>query len=108
MIGGLGNQMFIYAFYLKMKHHYPDTNIDLSDMVHYKVHNGYEMNRIFDLSQTEFCINRTLKKILEFLFFKKIYERRQDPSTLYPYEKDIFGLCSISKVFINLNVSFLI
>ena len=39
MIGGLGNQMFIYAFYLKMKHHYPDTNIDLSDMVHYKVHN---------------------------------------------------------------------
>ena len=32
MIGGLGNQMFIYAFYLKMKHHYPDTNIDLSDM----------------------------------------------------------------------------
>ena len=90
MIGGLGNQMFIYAFYLKMKHHYPDTNIDLSDMVHYKVHNGYEMNRIFDLSQTEFCINRTLKKILEFLFFKKIYERRQDPSTLYPYEKRYF------------------
>ena len=54
MIGGLGNQMFIYAFYLKMKHHYPDTNIDLSDMVHYKVHNGYEMNRIFDLSNIRF------------------------------------------------------
>ena len=84
MIGGLGNQMFIYAFYLKMKHRYPDTNIDLSDMVHYKVHNGYEMNRIFDLSQTEFCINRTLKKILEFLFFKKIYERRQDQRCGWP------------------------
>lgn len=87
MIGGLGNQMFIYAFYLRMKKLYPDTRIDLSDMVHYNVHNGYEMNRIFNLPHIEFCINRVLKKVLEFLFFKKIYERRQDPSTLVPYEK---------------------
>ena len=67
MIGGLGNQMFIYAFYLRMKKLYPDTRIDLSDMVHYNVHNGYEMNRIFNLPHIEFCINRVLKKVLEFL-----------------------------------------
>ena len=24
MTGGLGNQMFIYAFYMRMKKHYPD------------------------------------------------------------------------------------
>ena len=36
MTGGLGNQMFIYAFYMRMKKHYINTRIDLSDMVHYK------------------------------------------------------------------------
>ena len=39
--GGLGNQMFIYAFYLRMKKYYPKVRIDLSDMMHYKVHYGY-------------------------------------------------------------------
>lgn len=87
IIGGLGNQMFIYAFYLKMKKQYPNTRIDLSDMMHYHVHHGYEMNRIFRLPKTEFCISRPLKKVMEFLFFKKIYERKQQPDTLAPYEK---------------------
>ena len=32
MTGGLGNQMFIYAMYLKMRAVFPDTKIDLSDM----------------------------------------------------------------------------
>lgn len=47
MTGGLGNQMFIYAFYMKMKRLFPSTRIDLSDMMHYHVHNGYELHRIF-------------------------------------------------------------
>ena len=71
MTGGLGNQMFIYAFYLKMKKLFPHTKIDLSDMMHYHVHHGYEMNRVFALPHVEFCMNRTGKKILEFLFFLK-------------------------------------
>jgi hypothetical protein len=87
MIGGLGNQMFIYAFYLHMKKHYMNTRIDLSDMVHYHVHHGYEMNQVFNLPHTEFYINRPLKKVLEFLLFKKIYERKQEPSNLDPYDK---------------------
>lgn len=45
MTGGLGNQMFIYAFYMKMKRLFPNTRIDLSDMMHYHVHNGYELHR---------------------------------------------------------------
>ena len=51
--GGLGNQMFIYAFYLRMKKYYPKVRIDLSDMMHYKVHYGYEMHRVFNLPHTE-------------------------------------------------------
>ena len=77
MTGGLGNQMFIYAFYLKMKKLFPHTKIDLSDMMHYHVHHGYEMNRVFALPHVEFCMNRTGKKKLEFLFFKTILERKQ-------------------------------
>lgn len=79
--------MFVYAFYLRMKRRFPGVRIDLSDMVHYHVHHGYEMNRVFGLPQTEFCINQPLKKVLEFLFFKKIYERKQPPGTLRPYER---------------------
>ena len=81
--GGLGNQMFIYAFYLRMKKYYPKVRIDLSDMMHYKVHYGYEMHRVFNLPHTEFCINQPLKKVIEFLFFKKIYERKQAPNSLW-------------------------
>lgn len=80
MTGGLGNQMFIYAMYLKMKTVSPDVRIDLSDMVHYQVHYGYEMNKVFHLPRTEFCINRSLKKIIEFLLFKTILERKQGGS----------------------------
>lgn len=74
MTGGLGNQMFIYAFYLKMKKLFPHTKIDLSDMMHYHVHHGYEMNRVFALPHTEFCINRTLKKLMEFLLCNPLAE----------------------------------
>lgn len=88
--GGLGNQMFIYAFYLRMKKRFPKVRIDLSDMVHYKVHYGYEMHRVFNLPHTEFCINQPLKKVIEFLFFKKIYERKQAPDSLRAFEKKYF------------------
>lgn len=88
--GGLGNQLFIYAFYMRMKKRYSNVYIDLSDMVHYKAHYGYEMNAVFCLPRTEFCINQPLKKVMEFLFFKKIYERKQDPSNLKAYDKTYF------------------
>lgn len=84
MTGGLGNQMFIYALYISMRRHFNDVRIDLSDMVHYHVHHGYEMNRVFGLPQTEFVMNQKLKKVVEFLFFKTILERKQG-GRLEPY-----------------------
>ena len=89
MTGGLGNQMFIYAFYLRMKKRHTNTRIDLSDMMHYNVHHGYEMHRVFNLPKTEFCINQPLKKVIEFLFFKKIYERKLSSHSI----KNTYGLC---------------
>lgn len=84
--GGLGNQMFIYAFYLQMRKRFNSVFIDLSDMVHYNVHYGYEINRVFNLPHTEFCMNQKIKKILEFLFFKTILERKQK-GRMEPYTK---------------------
>ena len=80
MTGGLGNQMFIYALYLRMRRDFSDTRIDLSDMHHYHAHNGYEMHRAFALPATEFSMPRWGKKIIEFLFFKTILERHQKGS----------------------------
>ena len=87
MTGGLGNQMFIYALYLNMRRRFPNTRIDLSDMVHYNVHNGYEMHRVFQLPKEEFCINQKVKKVVEFLFFKTILERKQNLDTLEAYRR---------------------
>lgn len=84
MTGGLGNQMFIYALYLSMKQRGINVRIDLSDMLHYHVHHGYEMHRVFNLPQIEFKTNQKLKKFVEFLFFKTIIERKQNGS-LKPY-----------------------
>ena len=63
--GGLGNQMFIYACYLQMKKRFPHVRLDLTDMMHYHAHYGYEMHRVFGLPRVEFCMNQTLKKIIE-------------------------------------------
>lgn len=87
MIGGLGNQMFIYAFYLQMRKRFANTRIDLSDMMHYNAHNGYELNRVFGINDKEFCISKPLKKVLEFLFFKVILERKQNLETMEAFTK---------------------
>ncbi len=84
MTGGLGNQMFIYALYISMKQQGINVRIDLSDMVHYHAHYGYEMHKVFGLPNIEFRMNQKLKKIVEFLFFKTILERKQHGS-LKPY-----------------------
>ncbi len=47
---GLGNQMFEYAFYLKIKHVYKNTDIKIDNRyAFWDAHNGYEVERIFDL-----------------------------------------------------------
>lgn len=88
MIGGMGNQMFIYAFYLQMRKRFGNTRIDLSDIMHYNAHNGYELNRVFGIKDNEFCIPKPLKKIIEALFFKVILERKQNLETMEAFTKD--------------------
>ncbi len=52
IIGGLGNQMFQYALFLALKKRFPDEEmrVDASLMSSYRVHNGLELERVFQLS----------------------------------------------------------
>ncbi len=61
---GLGNQMFQYAFYLAMKNAYPenDVKMDIFNVYGKKIHNGFELDRIFGIERNE-CTHR-MSKIL--------------------------------------------
>lgn len=49
-IGGLGNQMFQYSFYKFLEAKGFIVKADLNDFVDYKLHNGFELERIFELN----------------------------------------------------------
>jgi hypothetical protein len=48
-IGGLGNQMFQYAFYLDLKKRFSKVKADLTAYNTYKLHNGYELEAAFNI-----------------------------------------------------------
>jgi hypothetical protein len=48
--GGLGNQMFQYAFALMLDQRYGDARLDLGWIEKYPAHNGYELDSIFRVS----------------------------------------------------------
>lgn len=51
--GGLGNQMFIYSLYYAMKKKGCQVKIDASLYHFLKMHNGYEISRVFGVDQPE-------------------------------------------------------
>ena len=52
-LGGLGNQMFIYAYYYAMKKRGYEVQIDASLYNLIKMHNGYELPAVFDIKPAE-------------------------------------------------------
>lgn len=55
ILGGLGNQMFQYAFYLALKDAHPQEEIKVCTRSYrgYKLHNGLEIDRVFGLNLPE-------------------------------------------------------
>ena len=47
---GLGNQKFEYAFYLSRKRINPHTTCNMGLLKDRKVHNGFELNKIFNIN----------------------------------------------------------
>jgi len=89
-LGGLGNQMFQYAFYLSLSNKHNKVKADISGFENYELHNGLELENIFNIKldkASTFSIKifdptystwiyRKLRRILN---LKKAYLKEQNP-----------------------------
>jgi hypothetical protein len=70
--GGLGNQMFQYAFYLKKREQNEKVIINDYSVIRESVHNGYELSHVFNIQYKQ---KRTISMIVmiirKLLIFKK-------------------------------------
>ena len=80
LIGGLGNQMFQYAMSRSLSLEREESlYLDVQDFKGYTLHNGYELNRVFDIN-TQLAGSAELKKVLGWRAYspvrKKLYDSR--------------------------------
>lgn len=61
ILGGLGNQMFQYAFFLLLSKKYNSVKLDCSEFENYDLHQGFELSRVFNVSIDDH--NATKKEI---------------------------------------------
>lgn len=52
-LGGLGNQMFQYAFYRRLQLDGANVKLDISGFNDYELHNGFELRRVFNVAINE-------------------------------------------------------
>ena len=98
--GGLGNQMFQYAFLLAMKEATgDDVLMDVSKFATYKLHNGFELDKVFNITArcatkeelkkvTRYTTNYKLSRIYRKFLPKKKTEILEPPRC--PFVQDIF------------------
>lgn len=88
IIGGIGNQMFQYAFALALKQKYPDEDVklDTSHFNGYSLHNGFEIERNFGLL-LPIASNKELRKLT---FYTPNYKMSRIIRKLFGYRKTEF------------------
>ena len=69
IIGGLGNQMFQYAFALSLKNAFMDEEIliDIQHFNYYKLHNGFELSKIFKGINLPVANKKQLSKVTYYI-----------------------------------------
>ena len=84
--GGLGNQMFQYAFYKAYKRHHKDTKLDIRGLWNEKgvCHNNYELSRIFKLN-----MDIATMKERNYFFKRNIFFKRIEKKEKFYYSKDV-------------------
>lgn len=72
ILGGLGNQMFVYAMYLALKEAHPDEDVLLCRRSYkgYPLHNGYELDRIFGIEAPEASLMQLAKVAYPYFNYK--------------------------------------
>ena len=72
ILGGLGNQMFEYAMYLALKDAHPEEEIKVCTRSFrgYGLHNGFELQRIFDVELPEASLWELAKLAYPFFNYK--------------------------------------
>lgn len=102
IIGGLGNQMWQYAMLVALRNHFPDEEIfyNASFFNGYKLHNGFELERVFNITAKQASMKNIRKVYHHFIshnLFLRIYthyfpalktEVREIESE--PFRKEIF------------------
>lgn len=68
--GGLGNQMFQYALYIALKDRGKDVCLDTSLYSHREMHNGYELERCFEIQEAK--VKVTMWSILKLRLFSRL------------------------------------
>ena len=76
LLGGLGNQMWQYAFLVALKQSFPyeDVYFDASFFNGYPLHNGFELDRIFNISAKQ-ASKKDIRKVYHFFVGKYLYSR---------------------------------
>lgn len=87
ILGGLGNQMFVYAMYIALREAHPNEKILLCRRSYngYPLHNGYELDRIFGVNAPESSILQLAK--VSYPFFN--YKTWQIMSHFFPKRKSM-------------------
>lgn len=84
--GGLGNQMFQYALYKKFENDGKNVKMDIYPYKAQKMHNGFELNKIFNLK-----INYA-DSIESFLMIDQNYINELEDDRFYNFQKDILNV----------------
>lgn len=73
ILGGLGNQMFQYALALSLQYHYggrTEVRIDPRAFHGYSIHNGYELQRIFNVKIPEATVSEVMSLAYPYLNYR--------------------------------------
>ncbi|WP_353124357.1 alpha-1,2-fucosyltransferase [Parapedobacter pyrenivorans] len=91
-LGGLGNQLFQYAFFCALQQTFPKVRADLSGYDSYGRHNGFELERVFDIRLPQLTpFERRLFNWEDRRWVSRKLRRIYGTKRAYYEEKELFG-----------------
>lgn len=96
ILGGIGNQMFQYAFLMALKSRFNDIFlVDISIFDIWNIHNGYELERVFNIKEKKASVdeiknvawysnNYKVRRALSLILPKKTMYVEKSPYKYYP------------------------